>query len=61
MAKDTKTNAMRKLDSMKIPYREHYYTDTEALSGVEVAAAKIPHRFSRHWSRLLNQALTMSF
>ena len=38
MAKDTKTNAMRKLDSMKIPYREHYYTDTEALSGVEVAA-----------------------
>ena len=55
MAKDTKTNAMRKLDSMKIPYREHYYTDTEALSGVEVAA------FSRHWSRLLNQALTMSF
>lgn len=39
MAKDNKTNAMRKLDSMKIPYKEHYYTDTEALSGVEVAQA----------------------
>ncbi len=39
MAKDTKTNAMRKLDSMKISYKEHYYSDTEALSGTEVAAA----------------------
>lgn len=37
MAKDNKTNAMRKLDSMKIEYKEHYYTDTDAISGVEVA------------------------
>ena len=37
MAKENKTNAMRKLDSMKIPYKEHYYTDTEAINGVEVA------------------------
>ena len=37
MAKDNKTNAMRKLDSMKIEYKEHYYSD--AVSGVEVAAA----------------------
>ena len=37
MAKENKTNAMRKLDSMKIPYKEHYYTDTEAVNGVEVA------------------------
>ena len=36
MAKDNKTNAMRKLDSMKIAYREHYY-DPEAVNGVEVA------------------------
>lgn len=38
MAKDTKTNAMRKLDSLKLPYKEHYYSETEALSGTEVAA-----------------------
>ena len=33
-----KTNAMRKLDAMKLSYREHTYTDTDAISGVEVAA-----------------------
>ncbi len=32
-----KTNAMRKLDSMKIKYKEHYYADTGAVSGVEIA------------------------
>lgn len=37
MAKDTKTNAMRKLDSMKISYKEHYYTDTDAVNGMEIA------------------------
>ena len=37
MAKDNKTNAMRKLDSMKIDYREHYYTDSDAVNGIEVA------------------------
>ena len=37
-AKLDKTNAMRKLDAMKISYREHTYTDTNAISGVEVAA-----------------------
>ena len=35
MAKDTKTNAMRKLDSMKIDYKEHYYTDSGAVAGVD--------------------------
>ena len=39
MAKDNKTNAMRKLDSMKISYKEHYYTDTGAVSGIETAQA----------------------
>ena len=34
-----KTNVMRILDSKKIPYKEYYYGDTEAISGVEVAAA----------------------
>ena len=38
MAKETKTNALRKLDSMKIPYKEHIYTDTGAISGTEIAA-----------------------
>lgn len=37
MAKDNKTNAMRRLDSLKIPYREHYYSD--AIAGAEVAQA----------------------
>jgi len=32
-----KTNAMRKLASMKIAYKEYDYTDTGAVSGVEVA------------------------
>lgn len=38
MADKAKSNAMRKLDSMKIKYNEHYYTDTDAASGREVAA-----------------------
>ena len=33
-----KTNAMRRLDALKIKYKEHTYTDTDAISGVEVAA-----------------------
>ena len=39
MAKQEKTNVMRTLERLKIPYQEHYYGDTEAISGVEVAAA----------------------
>lgn len=38
MADKSKTNAMRKLDSMKIKYTEHNYTDSDAVSGVDVAA-----------------------
>ena len=34
-----KTNVMRILDSKKISYKEYYYGDTEAISGVEVADA----------------------
>ncbi len=37
MADKSKTNAMRKLDSLKIKYKEHYYADTGAVSGTEVA------------------------
>ena len=43
MAKDKgkknaeKTNAMRRLDALKIQYKEHTYTDTDAVSGNEVA------------------------
>ncbi len=33
-----KTNAMRKLDAMKIEYGEHNYASTGAISGMEVAA-----------------------
>lgn len=34
-----KTNVMRVLDSKKINYVSHEYTDTDAVSGVEVAQA----------------------
>ncbi len=37
MAKDNKTNAMRKLDSMKIPYTEYYYEVTEGMTGLDTA------------------------
>ena len=33
-----KTNAMRRLDALKIQYGQHYYDGEEALSGTEVAA-----------------------
>ncbi|MCR5737481.1 MAG: Cys-tRNA(Pro) deacylase [Eubacterium sp.] len=39
MKKKEKTNVMRVLDSKKISYKEHYYGDTEAISGVEVTEA----------------------
>ncbi len=39
MAKDNKTNAMRKLDSLKIDYTEHYYTDSGAVAGTDTARA----------------------
>lgn len=38
MGKETKTNAMRRLDALKIPYKEHYYTASGALSGTEAAS-----------------------
>ncbi len=34
-----KTNAMRILDKMKIPYKTYCYENTSAISGVEVAKA----------------------
>lgn len=38
MAKD-KTNVMRVLDALKLPYTSHNYLDSGAVSGMEVAAA----------------------
>ena len=38
MSKQEKTNVMRTLERLKIPYQEHYYGGTEAISGAEVAA-----------------------
>ncbi len=35
---EQKTNVMRLLDQAKIPYTYHCYADTDAVSGVEVAA-----------------------
>lgn len=34
-----KTNVMRILDSLKLDYQIHNYTDTDAISGLEVASA----------------------
>jgi len=39
MSKQDKTNVMRTLEKLKIPYQEHSYGGTEAISGTEVAAA----------------------
>lgn len=39
MKKKEKTNVMRVLDSKKVKYEEHYYGDTEAISGMEVVNA----------------------
>ena len=39
MKKKDKTNVMRVLDSKKITYTEHYYGDTDAISGMEVIEA----------------------
>lgn len=38
MAKDTKTNVMRVLESKKIPYTGHTYNPEEAIAGDEVAS-----------------------
>ena len=38
MKKNEKTNVMRLLDQKKISYQSHLYTDTDAVSGSEVAA-----------------------
>ena len=35
---EEKTNVMRVLDQKKVPYNSYYYGDTEAISGVDVAA-----------------------
>lgn len=37
MPKAEKTNVMRTLERLKIPYTEHCYADTGAVSGVDVA------------------------
>lgn len=34
---DEKTNVMRLLDKKKITYKSHYYGNTDAISGIEVA------------------------
>ena len=38
MKKQEKTNVMRILEQKTIPYLSHYYGDSEAVSGAEVAA-----------------------
>ncbi len=35
---DKKTNATRKLDMLKIPYKEYFYSPEDAVTGTDVAA-----------------------
>jgi len=35
---DIKTNVMRLIEKKKLPYKAHSYADTDAISGVDVAA-----------------------
>ena len=37
MKKQDKTNVMRILDQRKVQYESHYYTETDAVSGIDVA------------------------
>ena len=37
MKKQEKTNVMRILDQRKVQYESHYYTETDAVSGIDVA------------------------
>ena len=39
MGKADKTNVMRTLERLRVPYKEHDYSATGAVSGVDVAAA----------------------
>ena len=39
MSKEKKTNAMRILEQKKVPYTPHFYEDTGAVAGVDVANA----------------------
>ena len=42
--KEIKTNAMRILDRMKIPYTHHTYTCEEFTSGIQIAdLLSLPH------------------
>ena len=47
MPKQEKTNVMRALERLKVPYQEHFYGGTEAISGVEVAAVLAEGLISR--------------
>ena len=60
MKKLEKTNAMRKLDALKLPYKEHIYTDTDAISGVEVASV-LDQEAGRVFKTLVTRGKTGSY
>lgn len=60
MKKLEKTNAMRKLDALKLPYKEHTYTDTDAISGVEVASV-LDQEAGRVFKTLVTRGKTGSY
>lgn len=60
MKKLEKTNAMRKLDALKLPYKEHTYADTDAISGVEVASV-LDQEAGRVFKTLVTRGKTGSY
>ena len=53
MKKQDKTNVMRILDQRKVQYESHYYTETDAVSGMDVATVmgRIRIRCLKYWSQ----------
>lgn len=58
--KEFKTNVMRILDQKKAEYKSHSYTDTDAISGLEVAEA-LGENPDRVFKTLVTQGASKSY
>lgn len=55
-----KTNVMRILDSKKVKYQAHYYGDSGAISGIEVAN-ELGENLEQVFKTLVTRAHSMSY
>lgn len=55
-----KTNVMRILDSKKVKYQAHYYGDSSAISGIEVAN-ELGENLEQVFKTLVTRAHSMSY